>query len=206
MSCAPWRRSAVSTSSRQSSTSSRGMPPSERRSSVPAVLISLAEELDTHGHAESARQVLRRAVAWQRARSRDAQQAARARSELARALYLLGEYDAAEPLFKALSDAAPADRRFLLQLGLIAARRGRPNEVAEVAERLRALKGPCDHGETALALARLSAALGDPDVAVGLLRQALGEGVGYGTWLHANTDLTPLRADPRFRELVKPSG
>ncbi|HUQ81029.1 MAG TPA: tetratricopeptide repeat protein, partial [Gemmatimonadaceae bacterium] len=182
------------------------MAPPERRSSVPALLTSLAEELDAHGHVEEARRVLRRAVAWQRARSAQERQIPRARAELARALYVLGEYDTAQPLFEALAAETPADPRYVLQLGLIEARRQRRAEAQQIGERLRALKGPYDHGRTTYALAQLAAVLGDRDGAMALLNQALAEGVEYGQSLHADPDLASLRGDPRFRELLRPKG
>ena len=55
---------------------------------------------------------------------------------------MLGDYDGAQPLFKALAGAAPADQRYVLQLGLIDAHRGKRAEAAQVSDQLRALERP----------------------------------------------------------------
>jgi tetratricopeptide (TPR) repeat protein len=120
---------------------------------VPALLASLAAELDAHGHADAARTVLRRAVAWQRARPPEEQRDAGARYDLGRALYLLGDYAMAAPLFAELAAERPRDVRVVAHVALIAARRGHRAEAGRVAARLAAAERPYDRGQTAYARA-----------------------------------------------------
>ena len=183
-----------------------GMPATPGASSVPAILLVVAQELDAHGHPEETRAALRRAVDAARARPAAEQRTAAARYALARALHLVGEHDAAAPLFAALAAERPDDPRYVAHLGLVAARRGRRAEAERVAERLGALRRPFDRGQTTYARAQLAAALGDLPAALTLLRQALTEGVPYGPALHADPALAPLRSDPAFRALLAPRG
>lgn len=78
--------------------------------------------------------------------------------------------------------------------------------VTEAVRLLRALRRPYDWGRTAYARAQLAAARGDADGALSLLRTALAGGVPYGPLLHADPAFAPLRADPRWRELLRPKG
>ena len=45
---------------------------------------------------------------------------------------------------------------------------------------------------------------GERDEALELLRQALAAEPEYGKYLETDTDLEPLRADPRFNEVLGP--
>jgi Flp pilus assembly protein TadD len=150
--------------------------------------------------------VLQRAVATLRARSAEEQATPGARADLARALYLLGEYDAAAPLATRLAAERGDDPQALVGPGLLAARRGQRTAALQVDERLRRLTRPYDQGQTPYARARLAAQLGDLDAALTHLREALERGVPVGPAVHADPDLAPLRGDPRYRDLLRPKG
>ena len=45
--------------------------------------------------------------------------------------------------------------------------------------------------------------LGKEEEALGLLEQAVKQGYGHRSWLAHDPDLTPLRDNPRFKELLK---
>ena len=175
-------------------------------SSLPSLLLGLADELDAHNQPQAARETLQRAVAAARTRPAAEQQTAAARFELAQALYRLGESGAAAPLVAALAAERPDDHRYLLYLGLLAARDGRRAEAERVADRLRVLQRPFDWGRTTYARAQLSAALGDRAAALSLLRQALSEGFTYAVTIHADPQLASLRDDPALRALLRPKG
>src|SRR5688572_30826775 len=59
------------------------LPPAPGARSLAVLLVSLADELLAHGHAEAARDVLQRAVAWQRSRPLEEQRSAAGRERLA---------------------------------------------------------------------------------------------------------------------------
>ena len=69
---------------------------------------------------------------------------------------------------------------------------------------------PAVHGRGAtLWRARIVLALGDRDQAIGLLRQAVNEGVSfsslvYGDRFHVDVDLEPLFGYPPYEEIVAP--
>ena len=182
------------------------MPASAGAGSSPALIMGVAKELEAHGHHADAQTALRQAVAAAHARAPKAQQGAAARWELARALYLLGDYGAALPLVSELVDEVPDDPEFLALRGLLAAHRGDAVEAARVDERLARLRRPYDRGQTTYARAQLAAARGAVPSALALLRQAMSEGFPYGTQLHVDPELAPLRRDPAFRALLAPRG
>lgn len=182
------------------------MPAPPGAGAAPALLVAVAEELAAHGHHADARLALRGAIATARARAPDAPRTAAARYDVARALYLLGDHAAAAPLLAALVDESPDEPRFLGQHGLVAAHRGDGVEAARIDARLAALRRPYDRGQTAYARAQLAAARGDRSAALSLLRQAMSEGLPYGTLLHVDPELVPLRDDAGFRALLAPHG
>jgi len=179
------------------------LPPAPGGRSLAVLLVSLADELLTHGHAEAARHVLQRAVAWQRGRPLAEQRSVTGRERLAMTLVRLGDRAAAETLFVGLGAERPAGR--LAGLALLAAQRGERARAAQLAEQLRALTGPYDRGRTTYALAQIYAELGDT-TAVTLLQQALDQGISYAPEVHSDTHFARLRGDRRFQELMKPRG
>ena len=173
---------------------------------LPAVLAALADELDVHEQSAAAKSVRERLVAAVRDPNTPSAQTREARAARAHALALLGRDAEADAAFAVLATDVPTDPTFLAERGILAARRGRRAEAEQVAARLRALRRPYDWGQTAYARARLAAASGDIDGALGLLRTALASGAPYGPSLHADPAFATLRGDPRFRELLRPKG
>jgi TolB-like protein len=179
------------------------LPPAPGARSLAVLLVSLADELLAHGHAEAARDVLQRAIAWQRSRPLEEQRSAAGRERLARTLLRLGERAAAETLFAGLGAERPASR--LAGLALLAAQRGERARAVRLAEQLRELTEPYDRGRTAYALAQIYAELRDT-AAVTLLQQALDRGISYAPEVHSDAHFAPLRRDRRFQELMQPRG
>lgn len=182
------------------------MPSTLGAAPTASLLVMTAQELDAHGHPADARAVLRHAVITVNALPSSVQRMPTARFDLAQALYLLGDYDTAAPIFATLESEQPDEPRYLVFRGLIAAHRGRDDEAERVDERLATLKRPYDRGQTAFARARLAAVQGHRNTALTLLRQALAEGVWYGVAMHADADLASLRAAPGFQALLAPGG
>lgn len=173
---------------------------------LPGLFLQLADELDAHGHPESARTVLIRAERWHRTRGDEAERPADALYDLARTLLRLGDDDAAEAIFARLAAERPEDPNYPAYQAIIALRRRRPTEAKRIAERLRTLRLQYDHGRTTYARAQIAAQAGDLDLAMMLLRQAFAEGYAFGTTLHSAPEFAPLRDEPEFRELLRPKG
>ena len=57
-----------------------------------------------------------------------------------------------------------------------------------------------------MARARIAAALGEPDEAVALVRDALASGYRHSLALHRDVYLEPLRDYPPYQELTRPRG
>jgi tetratricopeptide (TPR) repeat protein len=181
------------------------MPATPGESPLPAILTATAGELLAHGHPAAARDVLRRQLAWQDARPAAERRTAAAREARARALYLLGDYEAADAAYARLAAAAPEDPGHVARRGLIAARRGRTAVAQAAAARLRTLGVAYDRGQTTFLRAQLATALGDSAGALLLVEQALSEGTRYPQ-VHAHPDLAPLAASPRLARLLRPTG
>ena len=179
------------------------LQPATGARSQSVLLVSLADELLTHGHAEAGRYVLQRAVAWQRGRPLEEQRRVAEREQLAMTLVRLGDRAAAETLFVALGAERPASR--LAGLALLAAQRGDRLRAAQLAEQLRALTGPYDRGRTTYALAQIYGALADT-VAITLLEEALAQGFSYAPEVHSDAHFARFHGDRRFQELMKPRG
>jgi serine/threonine protein kinase/tetratricopeptide (TPR) repeat protein/TolB-like protein len=173
---------------------------------IPRLFIELANELEAHGHTPSARAILLRADRWQRSREGDDGGDPMALYERAVTLDHLGDDAAADSIFGLLEAERPEDWRLLANRGVIAIRQGRTAEAQRIAERLRTLRVPYEHGRAAFARAQLAAQAGDLEEALALLRLALAEGLPYGTHLHTTPALAPLWGEPEFWELLRPRG
>jgi tetratricopeptide (TPR) repeat protein/predicted Ser/Thr protein kinase len=186
-----------------------------------------ALELRVHGHPESARTVLQGAMEWYRERLTEHPGQGQLRFELARCLYWSGRWDEARVLFDTLLSEVPesgapwhglgtaSDFDYLGFLGVIAARQGHSADALRLSERLAAITRPHLFGYPTLWRARIAALMGDPERAVGLLRQAISQGVlpgdlaqglGYPMLLHRDIDLESMRDYPPFQELLRPKG
>ncbi len=181
-----------------------GLPAAVGR--VPSILSALADELDAHSQGAAATRVRERVISAQLADGYPPAQTRGARAARGHALALLGRDAAADTLFAHLVSEVPTEPAYLAERGMIAVRQGRRAEAERVEAQLRALRRPYDWGQTAYARAQLAAARGDVDGALTLLKTALAAGVSYGPLLHADPAFAPLRADPSFRELLRPKG
>ena len=88
-------------------------------------------------------------------------------------------------------------------------RRGRLGEqekAREILEGLRRLDRPYLRGVNTYWAACIAAQLGEPDLAVELIQQALSQGVSVSTNLHTDMDFEPLHGYPPFEELRRPKG
>lgn len=174
--------------------------------SIPNLLIELADELEAHGHPDPARAILLRADRWQRSREGDGDGAFDARYDRALVLSRLGDDAAADSSFALLELEQPMNAMVLGERGLLALHQGRAADAQRIAERLRTLRTPYDHGRAPFTRAQLAAQAGDLEGALALLRLALAEGLPFGMHLHTAPALAPLRDEPEFQELLRPRG
>jgi tetratricopeptide (TPR) repeat protein/TolB-like protein len=174
--------------------------------SIPNLLIELADELEAHGHPDPARSILLRADRWQRSRDAAGEIAFDARYDRALVLSRLGDDAAADSSFALLETEQPLNALVLGERGLLALRQGRAADAQRIAERLRTLRTPYDHGRAPFTRAQLAAQAGDLKGALALLRLALAEGLPFGMHLHTAPALAPLRDEPEFVELLRPRG
>jgi tRNA A-37 threonylcarbamoyl transferase component Bud32/TolB-like protein len=179
-------------------------------------MLLAAAELQAHGHAAAAEAALAQAGDWLAARP-PAEAASEAHQfRVALVAYAAGRLDDARRAFEGLAAPGGAGRTdsvrfiepdrldYLGYLGVIAARRGDREQALRVDRTLAELKRPYLFGRHTMWRARIHARLGERDVAVGLVREALSHGYPHMHALHADLDFEALRDYPPFRELLKP--
>jgi tetratricopeptide (TPR) repeat protein len=171
------------------------------------VMIQAAEELRGHGQPVPAGELTRRAIEWFRNAS-PTPGPAWVDDRLAYALYLGGEWDEAEALYRKAIEAHPSWRgEYLGWLGAIAAHRGDRAGAEEYLGALARVEMPAE-GEAyqvAFSRARIAAQLGDPERALAFLRE--GYRGGQGVDLHTDVDLQSLiERHPGFKEFARPKG
>jgi tetratricopeptide (TPR) repeat protein len=140
--------------------------------------------------------VFARTVAWQRAGPPQA--APGGRGPLVYALYLAGDWEAAQGVAAKLAAEDSSDWYSRAFLARLAARRGDQAEAERISQTLASIDQPYLFGSLTLARASIAALLGKRADAVALLRQALAEGFPYVHELHIDPDLEALRGYPPF--------
>ena len=170
------------------------------------IRIAAGELVVHHGHSEEAQAVLHRAYEWHESQSSAEAQSESGRFDLAQTLYLDGRLDEAEGLFAELAEEFAENVDYLGYLGGIAARRGDREKAHQIDQELRVFEQPYIRGQHTMWRARIASLLGARDEAVALMREALGQGVGYGPTLHADPDFEPLWGYPPYEELMRPKG
>lgn len=175
--------------------------PSETYWSQGAMMVTAGEELLVHHDAAAGERYLRRAVAWYQPRVRGPDAPSGHRFWLGLGHYQLGEFEAADRIFRTLERDNPAllQNRALVALGL--ARQGQ----GEAALTRLGEPGPNARGEHTVYRARIAAILGETDRAISLLAEALGQGVEGWVWVHTGAwqDFQALRGDSRFQRVVQ---
>jgi serine/threonine-protein kinase len=182
-------------------------------------------EFRAHGYPEAARDLNQRAIEWYKKRLSENPGQADRRYELARCLYWAERWSGARSLFAGLLTEVPdsgapwrgigtaSDFDYLGFLGAVAAREGHRDEARRISQRLGAIARPYLFGHPTLWRAKIAALLGDREEAVGLLREAIGQGLlpldlaqglGYTMWLHRDIDFESLRDYMPFQELLRP--
>lgn len=180
-----------------------GLGPTPYGSSAGDVLVSVAQELSTHGHAADAPFFTDKAIAWQRAHG------AAARAGLARALYVAGtpaQLAEARSVVAALAAKTGSDLNLLGWRGVVAAAQRDTVEARRVDAALEAMNDKYLLGAQTLWRARIAAELGERETAVSRLRDAFREGLTFDASLHAEHAFRALRDDAAFQALLRPKG
>jgi serine/threonine protein kinase/tetratricopeptide (TPR) repeat protein len=192
-----------------------------------SIAATAALELRAHGQPDSARRVMRRAAEWYRARLAEDPRQPDYRYGLARCLYWAEEWTQARDILSALVAKIPpegmpwhgigtaADYDYYGLLGAVAARQGNKEEAKRMMQRLGAVRRPTlFRSQATLWQARIAALLGDREHAVGLLRDAISEGLmpldmtqglGYAMLLHRDIDFESLREYQPYLDLIRPT-
>ena len=125
---------------------------------------------------------------------------------LARTLYQLGEFDEARALFDTLRREQPDSVAYLGYLGSIAARQDDRERAIAIAAGLVALDRRFVFGSIQYWQARIAAVLGDDELAMVRLREALDRGLTPDPSGHVDGDLVLLRDYAPYQQLRRPSG
>jgi serine/threonine protein kinase/tetratricopeptide (TPR) repeat protein len=172
------------------------------------VMLDAATALRAHGYRAEARPVLERALAWYEVRPPDEADTEDHKYSLGLVLYESGRWDEAEALFRELSAGSPTGVTYRAYLGLIAARRGDLEAAEEIDVQLAASDRPYLLGHNTYWRSRIAAVLGDRELAVRLLREALSAGQRqFGSsryWVHSVADFESLVDYAPYQELVRP--
>jgi len=170
-----------------------------------SVILDAGCELKTHGFRKESMQLLERGILWMNERPRGEAETARHRFDLAQSLYYGERWEEANELFDALVKEDPANVNYLGYLGLTAARSGKRDEALKISDQLAELNVPFPQGWHTYYRACIAAVQGEKENAIGLLREAIGQGADYW-WLYWEPDFESLRDYPPFKELIKPKG
>ena len=124
----------------------------------------------------------------------------------ARLLYLDGRLGEAQDLFEALIEESPDSVGYHGYQGSIAARRGDRERALQISESLTNVQRPFTFGGIPYWQARIAAVLGERDLAIEKLQQALDEGFQVTESLHRDGDLVLLQGFEPFEEILRPKG
>jgi serine/threonine protein kinase len=170
-------------------------------SRTPATIMDYAAwELQLRGYKESAIDLANQAVTWYKENTdRDY------RSSIAWALQIAEKWDEAKQLYEELLLENPESLDYMGYSGVLAARLGEKDEALRISEELAGIDRPYIRGGHTYWRACIASLLGEKELAVKLLREALNQGQSYGR-LYFDIDLMPLFDYPPFKELIKPKG
>jgi tetratricopeptide (TPR) repeat protein len=170
------------------------------------ILLDGVEELRAHGHREASLALANRVVSWCEAHPGTTQPSMGDVGLHADALRYAERWQEAAQLLRPVVEDGSNAPRVIGVLGGLAGRLGDREGAMETSEKLRRLDDPHLFGGHTFRRACIAAVLGEREAAVALLRQAIAEGLGYGSYLHIEIDLEPLWDYPPFQELIAPKG
>ena len=165
------------------------------------VMRDAARALRAHGHKEVAHEVLTRALEWYNSRITGDH-----RYAIARVLYLDEQWAEARQVFEQLYREYPDNHDYRGYTGVVAARLGDREKANRILEELHSKDEPYLFGSHLYWCACIAAVLGEHQHAVDLLREAYGQGWGYGMYDLLEMDFESLRNYRPYIELMRPKG
>jgi len=159
--------------------------------------------LRSHGYREESVDVLLRAEKWFESRSTKEAENESFRCEFGEMYYFLEKWEDSQKIFESLHSEFPDNIGYLGRLGTLAARRGRIEEALKIAEQLEKMDRPYLFGQHLFWRGLISALLGEKEIAMKLLKDAISQGANYHE-LFANMDIEPLTDYPPFQEFFRP--
>ena len=183
-------------------TAARDMAPTG--GTTPADLMTTAaQELAAHGDAAASRRWLENAVQWYDGLPAADANTLDSRAGKAYALYSLGRYRDAAPIYNALATEFPANGAWKAWGGYLAALNGDKATAADVSRRIEAGEIAFSPVNRAIWRGLIAAALNDREAAVARFQES---GVRQ-RWMHRDPVLMKVfKDDPRLAEYLKPIG
>jgi tetratricopeptide (TPR) repeat protein len=180
------------------------LPP--QRGWNPAWVMAYAgNALRAYGHNQESLKAYERAIQWVESRPEEEQKDPDIRDLLGYAFYGSEKWPEAQILYQSLHEEFPDSITYQGRLGTTAARLGNRENAMRISENLKNIERSYLFGSHTFWRTRIVALLGEKEQAMVLLRDALAQGVSYGS-LYLNMDLEPLSDYPPFQELIKPKG
>jgi TolB-like protein/tetratricopeptide (TPR) repeat protein len=170
------------------------------------VLLEGAAELRAHGHREASVRLADRAVSWCETQPETTRPSGGWIGPHADALRHAERWQEAADILRPVVQGGSNESAIIGVFGGLAGRLGDREVAMEASEALRRLDDPHLFGRHTYRRACIAAVLGEREDAMALLRQAIAEGIGYGSYLHIEIDLESLWDDPEFIELLRPKG
>jgi serine/threonine protein kinase/tetratricopeptide (TPR) repeat protein len=179
---------------------------SSGQAEMASMLAVVAGELRAHGHQSEAISLAKRAI--QEIQNEIAGTAEPTPTQLVvhrRALMQAEHWQTAYAEFSAVVKAAPDNLTANGNLGVIAAALGRKAEALNTADVLRKVNARYTRGKQHYQRARVLAALGAADAAVGALKQSFADGYGWIPGeIHRDNAFDPIRENADFKEFCAP--
>ena len=166
-----------------------------------SIMRNAAMALRAHGYKEVAHEVLMRALEWFKSRTTGDH-----RYSIARVLYLDEQWAEAQPYYEQLYREYPDNQDYQGYTGVLAARLGDREKANRILEELYNNDEPYLFGSHLYWCARIAAVLGEQKRAVDLLREAYGQGWGYGMYELLQMDFESLRNYQPYIKLMSPKG
>jgi tetratricopeptide (TPR) repeat protein/TolB-like protein len=177
------------------------------RSSTPGeVVLTAAQELRAHGHADASRRVAARGAAWYAGLTGEEASPVATPLNRVECLWLAERFQEARSLAEATVQHFPGNRFAKCYRAVIAAHAGDRDVAAAADKEFAAQDDVRGRGNYSWSRACIAAQLGERDRAVELLRVALANGFNLKGYLHVYVFLEPLHGYPPFEELANPQG
>jgi hypothetical protein len=159
-------------------------------------------ELRAHGHADAARRLAIRTLAWEKEQPTELQ--ADLAVTLPDFLYQADSLSAARRVLEHRVAETPSDDGDLSFLAVVCAELGDKTTARQIAARLRRPVGAGQLGDQLMDRAVVAASLDERESAVGLIRDAYRAGYEWRTVVHILPGMSHLRGYPPYEALIHP--